>query len=94
MVRVERVYIRKRDKNYIRILGFEKGEAWSTVENNEVSIFIPEDKFEEIKNAEIIDKTSKDRISELEESVNKIEETLKEIMRLLEDRKNRKSPKN
>ena len=94
MVRVERVYIRKRDKNYIRILGFEKGEAWSTVENNEVSIFIPEDKFEEIKNAEIIDKTSKDRISELEERVKKIEETLKEIMRLLEDRKNRKSPKN
>jgi len=90
MVRVERVYIKKRNRNYIKILGFEKGEAWSTVENNEVSIFIPEDKFEDIKNAKIIDKTTtkRDKISELKERISKIEQNLEELKQLL-DKKER-----
>jgi len=88
MVRVERVYIRRRNKNYIRISGFKKGEAWSTVENDEVSIFISEDKFEDIKNAKIIDRTPKkaDKISELEERISKIEQTLEELKQLLDRR--------
>ena len=94
MVKVERIYIKKRDKNYIRISGFKKGEVWNTTDNNEVSIFIPEDKFEDIKNAEIIDRTTKkaDKISELEKRIsrlegrlNKVEKGLSEIKRTVEE---------
>jgi len=93
MIGVERVYIKKRDKNYIRISGLEKGEVWSTIENNKISIFILEDKFEDIKNAEIIDRTTRkaDKISELEERIGKIEQTLKEIKQLLDRKGTRKS---
>ncbi len=42
-----------RNKNYIKISRLEKGEIWTRAENDRVSIFIPEYKFEEIKNLEI-----------------------------------------
>lgn len=89
MVRVELFYYSKMKKNYIKISGFKKGEAWSMLENDEVSIFIPADKFEEIRNAKIIDRTTtkKDKISELEKRVSKIEQTLEELKQLLRKEK-------